>query len=457
MSGKRTRINEVVAYEMRQAALRRFQKLQLRLLPVQTSQLEPRLPTSLAELKQLMQQPDRPVSAPLGCASVCTDNQHHAGSARFLRQIALVELQDYSYHNLPHKDLELLQLVSQRWLEAKNAQVAAATTEDVETVVRSYLTTASCADLNFSWIRKITKNSKHESSIERINQIAKTAVESLVKFLQETGVDGAGLPLRQLASLAVFIHQLIVDPRSIPLSNMSVLLRTKRPFLPSEQIFSCEQLSCELLPLHVRQGPRASSAEPAMQAIASPPVTCQLCHIGLKSNAALVKHCKEKHGNWAEYRKRLMWQASQGGLKPLLPWLKRNLLQNFAYFQQHSVPGSANQWTDEAGCNSRSRQEVACVVCAVKDWLEARFPCFLFADGREKQEPQEGLLKRGAAFCFGPANKIDKLLAVHVYHARMPSIPLSELHASSLEHPESVSRGASLVVACQTGTTSIKH
>ena len=77
-----------------------------------------------------------------------------------------------------------------------------------------------------------------------------------------------------------------------------------------------------------------------MVPVASPPVMCWLCGDGFTHTDALVKHCKANHGDYAECRKRLFWQAQQEGLKKLLPYVKRHLVQAASFFQAYSVPGT---------------------------------------------------------------------------------------------------------------------
>ena len=74
--------------------------------------------------------------------------------------------------------------------------------------------------------------------------------------------------------------------------------------------------------------------------VASPPVMCWICGEGFLHNGALFKHCSEAHGDYAEYRKRLFWRAQKDGFKPLLPWVKRHMLESATFDLTHSVPGS---------------------------------------------------------------------------------------------------------------------
>ena len=70
------------------------------------------------------------------------------------------------------------------------------------------------------------------------------------------------------------------------------------------------------------------------------------------------------------------------GFKPLLPWVKRHMLESATSHLTYSVPGSLSfKWSHpEAFLVAKERSEVACVVCARKDWLESRFTVYLWRE-----------------------------------------------------------------------------
>ena len=99
------------------------------------------------------------------------------------------------------------------------------------------------------------------------------------------------------------------------------------------------------------------------------------------------------------------------------------------------------------------RCEKACAVCAVKDWVENRYPAYLFAradndiskeamfyaaDDTEEhdKETRHKFLTKDGVLCVGPAEKINDLLSVENYIKDWPKIPKEELHASSIQHPD---------------------
>jgi hypothetical protein len=203
--------------------------------------------------------------------------------------------------------------------------------------------------------------------------------------------------------------------------------------------------------------------EAAGRAVVTALVSCQLCGIGFSSRNSLRNHCENVHGNFAEYRKRLFWKAQQEAFLPLLPWVKRSMLTNFAFFQTHSVPGSGiNDWTSHAASNAVPRREEACVICAVRNFVEKRFRVYLWKtidsncretedevaaqeQDSESEDPhhvhdnsKNNRLLQDADGCFylGPAELVHEHLDVYAYSKRMPWIPMEELQASSIQHPD---------------------
>lgn len=113
--------------------------------------------------------------------------------------------------------------------------------------------------------------------------------------------------------------------------------------------------------------------------VISPPVMCYLCGEGFLSKASLEHHTNEKHAGWAEYRKRLFWEAESRGFEAMLPWVKRWILSRFSFFQCYAVPGEPSQdWQkDDSISRAVPRREEACVVCARRDWIDQRFPVYM--------------------------------------------------------------------------------
>ena len=141
--------------------------------------------------------------------------------------------------------------------------------------------------------------------------------------------------------------------------------------------------------------------------------------------------------------------ASNIGFKPLLPWVKRHILESATFHLTYSVPGSFSlKWSHpEAFTVAQERSEVACVVCARKDWLESRFKVHLWQTATGSSTLTElvhcdggtsRLLTYGEQknLCFGNKEIINEHLHTSRYCRLFPSIPQEHLYASSVIHPD---------------------
>ena len=210
----------------------------------------------------------------------------------------------------------------------------------------------------------------------------------------------------------------------------------------------------------------------ADQPIFCGPLVCQLCDANFVDESSFASHQTASHGGELEYRKRVLYLMEQSGNRPITAQEKRIMVQNFAHFQQFSRPGSKSNTfvsTPEV-----PRCEAACVLCQQKDWVENRHKLCLF--GKPPAEilangpgasvvpehallslvPEEAvvdgeldaaelpssacashsLLQRGGVYYLQSPEGVHELLSVERYAQRWSLIPLSELHASSVQHPE---------------------
>ena len=361
--------------------------------------------------------------------------QHHRSCAlsqcrklgfvsRLLRQIALVELVDHQYDLLPFNNGELVAAVM------SHRQAADRREARLQDILQAYFSHPRTGFLHLQWAKLCG-----QGAVMSVEDTIQCVLASLARFEHCFNVDCALLQPRQIASVALCAHHFLNSKKDLALSHWYSRIIQLPLYVSAEHVQSEAQLAWEKLPQHVQEHTDACLASRQSQALVSPPVVCQLCHLGFRSVETLHRHACEKHGGWSEYRKRLFYLAKENGLKEMQPWVKRNILQSFSFFQQHSVPGKPNDWTEDTYTKAVPRREVACAVCAVKDWLEHRFSCYLFQEA-EAADFNGRLSKYNGNFCFGPAQKIDEILSVEAYAALMPSIPLEELHASSVQLPK---------------------
>ena len=275
------------------------------------------------------------------------------------------------------------------------------------------------------------------------------------------------LPERTWLCCAVFLQMLLRTRALHTLTKWSSFLSSRVAYTPADKVGEHASLAATHMPKLVEsQMPVKHKPGLPGQAVLTPPVMCWLCGIGFDSRQALHDHCSKIHQNFAEYRKRLFWVAQRQGFTPVLPWVKRHMLQNFSFFQTHSLPcAGQNDWTRTVSPGGAvQRREEACAVCAVKAWVEHRYQVYMFrpytskagseilagmpdaetvetdeeeSESESRPEDEHALL-RDAQGCFyvSSSSLVHEHLNVWNYAQAMPWIPLDELHASSVQHPE---------------------
>ena len=158
------------------------------------------------------------------------------------------------------------------------------------------------------------------------------------------------------------------------------LIQQKPSYTPADEIASPE------IPHFVRieseQDGAAEDPQPS-RATMQAPVICQLCGAGFLSPKDLWTHAAKEHHSWAEARKRLIFEVQQRTSVPLQPIEKRRLANNFMHDLLHSYPGRNTVRPGEC----TMRQIVACAVCAIKDWIDDFYPCYMWKDAPLSAKP----------------------------------------------------------------------
>ena len=171
-------------------------------------------------------------------------------------------------------------------------------------------------------------------------------VESLEEALQKEGISLISLKPSHFATLRVFIAEFLDAVRTRPQKGVRRwglgFKKHIRESAVEPEAKRREDLASQCGPLHYDDSgaPQLVIDERASRAIASAIVTCELCHQGFAGHDAFEQHCRLKHGNLAEARKRIFYKARTAGLWPLLPWVKRQMVQAFQFFRLLSVPSS---------------------------------------------------------------------------------------------------------------------
>ena len=374
-------------------------------------------------------------------------NLQTAATSHNLRNLTLIDLERVSYRQLPLSNASLCAMIS-RHAEGRT-HCYETQYEFIEEAKRRLREYADCPDDVYANLRFL--GCAQSKSVDKVYTETNLWIDNLIKVMNANKLDSCwqGWHPHRLAVAAAFLHLFIAKPEET-MSRWHARIRAKSIYIPACDIHSLPALASHCLPLHACDGgaasPRAEETiddavvprvvdiqvmEASQQAIATPPVICELCHKGFIGRDILATHCKQAHGNWAEYRKRLFFMAWQAGLRPLMPWVKRAMLHSHAFFSRYSVPCSLNDWSRRTSA-AQPRRQKACAICAVKDWLERRVEIYLFAapdavttkselfygcdvpDNDEEDDtdsPKQRLLAKQGKLCAGPAEKVDRILS----------------------------------------------
>ncbi|CAK0903594.1 unnamed protein product, partial [Prorocentrum cordatum] len=277
-------------------------------------------------------------------------------------------------------------------------------------------------------------------------ELFNTATEDFFLCAQQHGITATPLSKHTLATCTLF--RLLLTSQKPPKAfvlRFGPILRLVANFkgdcgkryTPHDACGENVELAANRLPAYFTRLADSAAlpvgAPDLMLPVASPPVARWICGEGFTHSGAFFKHCSDAGGGCAEYRKRLLWRAQQDGFKPLLPWVKRHILQSATFHLTFSALAVA-----------KAKCEVACVACARKDWLENLYPVYLWRGATEKRIITElrhtgsgtsTFLTCGDTLCFGGRDKINGHLSTDGRMERWPLIPKAEVLASSVLHP----------------------
>ena len=210
--------------------------------------------------------------------------------------------------------------------QSSDAHPAQRTASHIQQVLQDFFDDDYSVGANRRWLLRVLRvPSQSKKDPEYITELFRSIVAD---FINERGSDDGPLNLSKhsLAMLALYRHILVITQtkRQGPmllgpifrLMSNSLGHRGKQ-YLPEDQCGEDVELTANRMPAYWREM-QESVEEPdenLQLAVASPPVMCWICGEGFLHNGALFKHCGEKHGDYAEYRKRLFWRVQKDGFK----------------------------------------------------------------------------------------------------------------------------------------------
>ena len=360
----------------------------------------PKTPQTVLELANMLRDPNTNLRCPFGTDF---EDQTSPGSRmdrshRIPFWLALVELYSHGYRygcrsdkHLPHVFEEVVDVVvSKRQERPQGApepliRVCSDLTHAFMTnsVFRHYIATHDLVSYamqhSIEYLQSITSEQlRHDGMMGPsglmptavADRMAQTFFDFVVKHnLADTMV---AMSAQQIQVIAIFLsHLQRKPPKRVRISERLDLIRHKPLYTPAEDIPSPE------IPHFARFQPATDDAaehsrpsQPIMQA----PIICQLCGAGFLLPKDLWAHSVKEHHSWAEARKRLIFEVQQRTSVPLQPIEKRRLARNFMHDLLYSYPGRNTVQRDKC----TMRQIVACAVCAVKDWIDDFYPCYMW-------------------------------------------------------------------------------
>jgi len=226
------------------------------------------------------------------------------------RLMALIEITDVPFWQLPYsRDALLTRLRHQRQNETCDYQVLSEMIEQAIQRLVSY-------SRNDSWPQAVAQFLKIKGTdTEREEQLT-GMVHNLVTAFEKEGIDVMAFKPNHFATLSIFHARFLKRGDDRPQNGLNRWCYGLRAYIVSERIEPAgekrEHLASQCLPLHYDGSGVAQPAglNEAGKAIATAPVTCELCHVGLAGHDKLQQHCRRKHGSLSEYRKRVFqgWQ-----------------------------------------------------------------------------------------------------------------------------------------------------
>ena len=155
--------------------------------------------------------------------------------------------------------------------------------------------------------------SMQRSDAKAVQAATEKIVDDLVKLMgdDELGHVWAAWHPHRFAAVAAYAYLFLADPAKTT-SQWNLMVYPKRIYIPIDQIQSLpmlashcpsltETLGVDAVPPRV-EGLDAVSprvVEAAGQAIATPPVVCELCHTGFRCKEYFLYHCKCVHSDFA--------------------------------------------------------------------------------------------------------------------------------------------------------------
>ena len=216
------------------------------------------------------------------------------------------------------------------------------------------------------WLHRATRRTINEK------RSARNLVDTFISFIEEAKIMHClqTLSPRRCLTLCIWLAY-VSAPLPVALTPFQAFVSAKKDYTTKEKVH------CPDIPYFIKD-----ALDPFATPRLTAPILCELCGRGFLDKRALHDHFQDSHGGIQEVRKTIFWHAEQLDALPLSMKRKRTMLANFDQALRCCRPGGTGEL--------EPRRDVACVVCARKGWLDARFPVYLWKTLSKKKAHMHG-------------------------------------------------------------------
>ena len=250
-----------------------------------------------------------------------------ASVSQDIRHLTLIDMKGCTYQQLPLTNSHLFKVV-QKHAESRSKHEAETELEYIQAAQQRLHEFAINPNNEYAGIRFL---GMQRGDAQAVQAATEKIVDDLARLMgdNELGhVWAENWHPHRFAAVATHAYLFLARPADTT-SRWNWMVDPKRIYIPIDQIQSLPRLASHCPPSPEMLGadavpPRVerTDAEPprvldaAGQAIATPPVVCELCHKGFRCKEDLISHCNCMHGDFVEYRKHAFWKTEKHGPHP---------------------------------------------------------------------------------------------------------------------------------------------
>ena len=219
---------------------------------------------------------------------------------------------DKTFNDSPHDHTTLLQeLATHRANEESQCRLLSEMQEEAVLRLVAYckVDDNDFANARFLDLKEAVGEGGDSKKSNVVSEVAaETSLREMVKDLNDAfekqGIDMTIFKPNQFAALSVYYARFLRKNDTRPRNGLNRWCFGLRAYIAGKQIESAadkkEHLASRCLPMHYDASGVAQPAglDKAGRAIATAPVTCELCHVGLSGHDKLAQHCAKNTEAW---------------------------------------------------------------------------------------------------------------------------------------------------------------